>query len=64
MDVLHTQVQQGQQDDDSFLFVPGNVEDQGQFVDIFQTEDFLQFQGDQSQGVGVVALTGIQYPGF
>ena len=63
MDVLHTQVQQGQENDNSLLFIPGNVVHDGQLVHIVQAEDFLQFQGNQSQGVGVVALAGIQYTG-
>ena len=63
MDVFHTQIQKAQQNDDCFLFIPRDVVDDGQVVDILQTEYFLQFQGNDRQRIGVVALTGIQYAG-
>ena len=40
--MFHAQAQQGQQDDDRLLFVPGNVVHNGEFVDVVQLEDFLQ----------------------
>ena len=63
VDILHAQVQQGQQHDDRLLLIPGDVVDNRQVVDVVQAEDLLQLQGNDSQGVGVVALTGIQYTG-
>ena len=47
--MLYAQTQQGQQDNDGFLLVPGNVVHDGQFVDIIQLENFLQFQGNDGQ---------------
>lgn len=49
VDMLYAQTQQGQQDNDGFLLVPGNVVHDGQFVDIIQLENFLQFQGNDGQ---------------
>ena len=49
VDMLHTQAQEGQQDDDRLLFVPGNVVHDGEFVDVVQLEDFLQLQGNDGQ---------------
>ena len=43
------QAQQGQQYNNGFLLVPGNVVHDGQFVDIIQLENFLQFQGNDGQ---------------
>ena len=60
MDVLDAEVQQGQQDDDSLLLVPSNVEDERQLVDIIKTEDFLELERDQREAVGVVALASIE----
>ena len=60
MDVLLTQVQQGQQDDDGLLLVPSNVEDERQLVDVIEAEDFLELERDEGEAVGVVALAGIE----
>ena len=63
MDVLHPEKQQCQQHDDRFLLVPGDIVGDGQLVDIVEAEHFLQFQGDDRQRIGIVALTGVQHPG-
>ena len=62
VDVLDAQIQQGQQTMTAFV-VPGDVVDNGQVVDVVQAENFLELQGDNRQGVGVVALTGVQHAG-
>ena len=63
MDVLHTERQQGQEYDDCLLLIPGNVVGDRELVDIGKPEDFLQLQGNQSKGVGVVALPCVENPG-
>ena len=63
MDVFDAQVEEGQKNDDGLLLIPGNVVDDGQVVDIVQAEDFLEFEGDEGQGVGVVALAGVKNSG-
>ena len=63
VDILHPLIQQGQQYDDRLLLIPGNVVDNGQLVDVLQSEDLLELQGNDRQRVGVVALTRIQHPG-
>ena len=63
MDIFYPQGQQGQQYDHGFLLIPGNIVDNRQIIDIFQSEDFFQLQGDHCQRVAVIALSGIQYPG-
>ena len=60
---FYPQGQQGQQYDHGFLLIPGNIVDNRQIIDIFQSEDFFQLQGDHCQRVAVIALSGIQYPG-
>ena len=42
------------------LLIPCNVVDNRQIVDIIETEYFLQFQGNHSQRVGIVTLSGIK----
>ena len=61
MDVLDTQVKQGQQDDDRLLLVPGNIVNNRQIVDIIQVEDLFELEGDHRQGIGIVALPCIQH---
>ncbi len=56
-------IQQGQQNGHGLLFIPGDIEGNRQFIDVFQAEDFLEFQGDHGQRIGIVALTGIEHPG-
>ena len=51
-------MQQGQEDADGFLFVPGQDEGQGQVVDA-AAEGFRQGRGDADGAVGVVALADI-----
>ena len=63
VDVLHSQVQQGQQHDDRLLLIPGDIVDDGQVVDVLQPKDLLELEGNDGQRVGVVALAGIQHPG-
>ena len=63
MDVFHAQVEQGQQDNHRLLLIPGDVIDDGQVIDVVQAEDLLELEGDDSQGVGVVALARVQHPG-
>src|SRR5699024_1718403 len=63
MDVLNAEIQQGQQHDDGLLLIPGDVVDDGQVVDVIQSKDFLEFQSDDGQRVGVIALTGVQNTG-
>ena len=40
-DILHTELQQGQEDGHGFLLVPGNIVDDRQIVDIVEAEDLL-----------------------
>ncbi len=54
-------MQQGQQDSDSLLLVPGDVERQGQFVDVAEPEDFLELEGNHRKGIGIVALPGVEH---
>ena len=61
MNVLYAQMQQCQQDDDRFLLIPRNVVDNGQFVDVLQSEHLLQLERDDRQRVAVVALSGIEH---
>ena len=42
------------------MLIPCNVVDNRQIVDIIETEYFLQFQGNHSQRVGIVTLSGIK----
>ena len=63
VDVFHAQVEQGQQDNHRLLLIPGDVIDDGQVIDVVQAEDLLELEGDDSQGVGVVALARVQHPG-
>ena len=61
MNVLHAEVKKSEKHDDRLLLIPRNVEGNRQIVDIVQPEDFLQFQGNQSQRIRVIALPGIKY---
>ncbi len=45
---LTPRIEQCEQDDDGLLFVPGDVVGDWQLVDVIQTEDFLEFQGDDA----------------
>ena len=60
--VPDAQVQQGQEDADGFLFVPGQDEGQGQVVDA-AAEGCRQGRGDADGAVGVVALAYVQNAG-
>ena len=62
VDVLHPQGEQGQEHNDRLLLIPSDVVDNGQVVEVRQTEDLLQLQGDEGQGVGIIALAGVQNP--
>ena len=63
MNILHPEVQKRQQHDDSFLLIPGDIIDDRQIVDIIQSEDFFEFEGDQNQRIGVIALACVQDAG-
>ena len=58
-DVLHTERQQGEQNDDGFLLEPGEHQGQRQIVDA-ALERVGERQGQLDGGVGIIALTGIQ----
>ena len=61
MDVLNAQTQQRQKHDYGLLFVPSDVKDNRQVVDILCLEDFLQFHSDHSPAVAIVALSGVEH---
>lgn len=44
VDVVDSQREQGQQHDDGFLLIPGDVVDDGQVVDVVQPEHFLSLR--------------------
>ena len=52
-----------EQFDGRLLFIPGNVADDGQVVDVLQAEDLLQLESDHRQRVGVVAPACVMSPG-
>ena len=56
VDVLHTEMQEREEDDDRLLLIPCDVVDNRQFVHIGEAEDLLELQGDERQGVRIVAL--------
>ena len=60
MDVLHAQVQQSQENDDGLLLVPGDIESNRQLVNIVESKHLFEFQGNDRQRIGVVALPGVQ----
>ena len=62
-DALDTEGKQGQEHGHGFLLIPGNVLGDGQIINVVQTKHLFEFQGNDRQGVGIVALTRIQYPG-
>ena len=49
VNILHSEGEQGEQDDDGLLLVPGNVERQRELIDVVEPEDLLQLERDQSQ---------------
>ena len=61
MDILDSERQQRQQHQYSFLFIPGNIVNDRKLINIIQTEQLLQFQRDDGNGIRVVTLSGIQY---
>ena len=61
MDILDSERQQRQQYQYSFLFIPGNIVNDRKLINIIQTEQLLQFQRDDGNGIRVVTLSGIQY---
>ena len=61
MDILHSQIQQGQQYDDRLLLIPGNVVDNGQLVDVLQSEDLLELQGNDPFGFAIATATIFSY---
>ena len=44
------------------MLVPGDIEGNGQLVDVGEAKDLFQFQGDNRQGIGIVALPGVEHP--
>ena len=61
MDILDSERQQRQQHQHGFLFIPGDIVNDRKIVDVIQTEDFLQLQCNDGNGIRVVTLSGIQY---
>lgn len=61
MDVFHAQRQQGQQYDHGLLLVPGDIVHDGQPVHVIQTEGVLERKSRDHQGIGIVALAGVEY---
>ena len=62
-DAFDAQKEQGQKDGHGLLFVPGDIKGNGQLVDVGEAKDLLQLQGDDRQGIGIVALAGVEHPG-
>lgn len=64
MDVSDAECEQGQQNDDGLLLIPGDVIDDGQLIYIAESQGITQHNGGKDKGVGVVALSGIQHAGY
>ncbi len=56
MNIFDAEGKQCQKNDNGFLFVPGDIINNRQLVDISQAKNFLQLERDQCQRIGVVAL--------
>ena len=61
MDVLDAEVQQGEQDDDGLLLVPGDIVGNRQLIDIVEAEDLFELQSNQREAVAVVALASVEH---
>ncbi len=57
MDILHTEVEEREQYDDSLLLVPGDVVGDRKLVYAVKAEDLLELQSDQGERIGIVART-------
>ena len=60
MDILHTQIQQRQKNNDGLLLIPGDIERDRQLINIIKTEYFFQLKRDEGKRIGVIALSGIE----
>ena len=60
MDILHTQIQQRQKNNDGLLLIPGDIERDRQLINIIKTEYFFQLKRDDGKRIGVIALSGIE----
>ena len=63
MDVFDAEIEEGEEHDDGFLLIPSDVVGDGQLVDVFESEHFLEFEGDERERVAVVALSGVEHTG-
>ena len=57
MNIFNAQGKQCQKNDNGLLFIPGDIVNNRQLVDIIQAKNFFQLECDQRQRIGVVALT-------
>ena len=49
VDILHTQIQQSQENDDGLLFVPGDIKGNRQLVNIVESKHLFELQGNDRQ---------------
>ena len=60
VDIFDSEGKKCQEHDHGFLLIPGDIVYDRKFIDIFQLKDFLEFQGNDCQGIGIVALSCIK----
>ena len=62
-DAFKAQGQQRQKHQNGFLFIPGNIKGNRKIIDILQAKGLLKLHGNNGQGIGIIALAGIENPG-
>ena len=58
-EIFESEMQQCQQYSNRFLLIPGYIKGYGQFIDIFDTKNFLELQSYDRKGLAIVTLSGI-----